>query len=120
MTFEYAPAPESRDVARLRASYGIFVDGEFRDGSGEAIKTINPATEEPLAEVAEASPADVEAAVAAARRAQRSWARMRAAERAKYIFRIARALLCRLASPASLFSAQPEHRFGHAGLRISL
>ena len=92
MTFEYAPAPESRDVARLRASYGIFVDGEFRDGSGEAIKTINPATEEPLAEVAEASPADVEAAVAAARRAQRSWARMRAAERAKYIFRIARAI----------------------------
>jgi aldehyde dehydrogenase (NAD+) len=92
MTFEYAPAPESRDVARLRASYGIFVDGEFRNGSGEATKTINPATEEPLAEVAEAGPADVEAAVTAARRAQRSWARMRGAERAKYIFRIARAI----------------------------
>jgi aldehyde dehydrogenase (NAD+) len=90
--FEYAPAPESRDIARLRASYGIFVDGEFRDGSGEATKTINPATEEPLAEVAEAGPADVEAAVAAARRAQRSWVRMRGAERAKYIFRIARAI----------------------------
>jgi aldehyde dehydrogenase (NAD+) len=92
MTFEYAPAPESRDIARLRASYGIFVDGEFRDGSGEATKTINPATEEPLAEVAEAGAADVEAAVATARRAQRSWARMRGAERAKYIFRIARAI----------------------------
>jgi acyl-CoA reductase-like NAD-dependent aldehyde dehydrogenase len=90
--FEYAPAPESRDIARLRASYGIFVDGEFRDGSGEATKTINPATEEPLAEVAEASSADVEAAVTAARRAQRLWARMRGAERAKYIFRIARAI----------------------------
>jgi aldehyde dehydrogenase (NAD+) len=90
--FEYAPAPESRDIARLRASYGIFVDGEFRDGSGEATKTINPATEEPLAEVAEASAADVEVAVAAARRAQRSWARMRGAERAKYIFRVARAI----------------------------
>ena len=92
MTFEYAPAPESRDIARLRASYGIFVDGEFRDGSGEATKTINPATEEPLAEVAEAGLADVDAAVAAARRAQRSWARMRGTERAKYIFRIARAV----------------------------
>ena len=47
--FEYAPAPESRDVARLRASYGIFVDGRFRAGAGEAIKTVNPANEEPLA-----------------------------------------------------------------------
>jgi aldehyde dehydrogenase (NAD+) len=92
MTFEYAPAPESRDIARLKASYGIFIDGAFRDGSGEATKTINPATEEPLAEVAEAGLADVEAAVVAARRAQRSWGRMRGAERAKYIFRIARAI----------------------------
>jgi aldehyde dehydrogenase (NAD+) len=90
--FEYAPAPESRDVARLRASYGIFVDGQFRAGSGEARKTINPATEEPLAEVAEASPQDVVAAVAAARRAQRAWARMRGSERAKYLYRIARAI----------------------------
>ena len=58
--FEYAPAPESRDIARLKPSYRMFVDGEFRDGSGEAIKTINPADEEPLAEVAEAGTADVE------------------------------------------------------------
>ena len=69
--FEYAPAPESRAIARLRPSYGIFVDGQFRDGRGEAVKTINPATEEPLAEVAEANEADVADAVAAARRA--SW-----------------------------------------------
>ena len=52
--FDYAPAPESRDLARLKPHYGIFIDGAFRDGTGEAIKTINPATEEPLAEVAEA------------------------------------------------------------------
>jgi aldehyde dehydrogenase (NAD+) len=65
--FDYAPAPESRDVARLRASYGIFVDGQFRVGAGEAIKTVNPANEEPLAEVAEAGPADVADAVQAAR-----------------------------------------------------
>ena len=50
--FEYAPAPESRDIARLKPSYQIFVDGQFRDGTGEAIKSINPADEEPLAEVA--------------------------------------------------------------------
>ena len=42
--FDYAPAPESRDIARLKESYGIFVGGEFSDGRGEARKTINPAT----------------------------------------------------------------------------
>jgi aldehyde dehydrogenase (NAD+) len=91
--FEYAPAPESRDIARLRPSYQIFVDGAFRDGAGEAIKTINPADETPLAEVAEAGPSDVDDAVAAARRAfDGPWGRMPAAERGKYLFRIARAI----------------------------
>jgi aldehyde dehydrogenase (NAD+) len=91
--FEYAPAPESRDIARLRPSYQIFVGGRFRDGSGEARKTLNPATEEPLAEVAEAGPSDVEDAVAAARRAAKGpWSRIPAAERGKYLFRIARAI----------------------------
>ncbi|MGI8882008.1 MAG: aldehyde dehydrogenase family protein [Jatrophihabitans sp.] len=90
--FEYAPAPESRVTARLKASYGIFVDGAFRDGTGEATKTVNPATEEPLAEVAEAGVSDVKDAVAAARRAQRTWGRMPGKERAKYIYRIARAM----------------------------
>src|SRR6266550_8005167 len=89
--FEYAPAPESRDIARLKPSYGIFVNGEFRDGSGEAIKTINPANEEPLAEIAEASEADVDDAVKAARRAyDRTWSKISGAQRAKYLFRIAR------------------------------
>ena len=92
MKFEYAPAPESRDIARLRASYGIFVDGEFRAGAGEAVKTINPANEEPLAEVAEAAPSDVDDAVRAARRAFSSWAGLPGRERAKYLYRIARAI----------------------------
>jgi aldehyde dehydrogenase (NAD+) len=93
MKFEYAPAPESRDIARLKASYGIFVDGEFRDGTGEAIKTLNPANEEPLAEVAEAGPSDVDDAVRAARRAYAEvWGKMPGHERAKYLFRIARAI----------------------------
>jgi aldehyde dehydrogenase (NAD+) len=91
--FEYAPAPESRDVARLKPGYQIFVDGQFRDGSGEAIKTINPADEQPLAEVAEAGPADVCDAVAAARRAYDGpWSAMPGKERGKYLFRIARAI----------------------------
>jgi aldehyde dehydrogenase (NAD+) len=91
--FEYAPAPESRDIARLKPSYGIFVNGEFRDGRGEAIKTINPADEEPLAEVAEANAADVDDAVAAARKAyEGTWSATSGAERAKYLFRIARAI----------------------------
>ena len=47
--FDYAPAPESRDIARLKPSYQIFVDGKFRDGAGEAIKTINPAATPPVA-----------------------------------------------------------------------
>ena len=91
--FEYAPAPESREIARLRPSYGIFVDGRFRDGTGSAFKTINPATEEPLAEVAEAGPSDVDDAVRAARRAYADvWSSMPGRERAKYLFRIARAI----------------------------
>jgi aldehyde dehydrogenase (NAD+) len=89
--FEYAPAPESRDIARLKASYQIFVDGKFRDGAGESIKTINPADEQPLAEVAEAGLSDVDDAVKAARRAYDGpWGKLPARERAKYLFRIAR------------------------------
>ena len=90
MAFEYAPAPESRGIVDIRASYGLFIDGEFVDGNGSSFKTINPATEETLAEIAEADDADVDAAVRAARRAFRGWSRMPGSERAKYLFRIAR------------------------------
>ncbi|GGL24046.1 aldehyde dehydrogenase family protein [Planomonospora parontospora] len=88
--FEYAPAPESRDVVDIQPSYGLFIDGEFTDGAGAAFKTINPATEETLAEVAAASEADVDRAVRAARRAFGTWSAMPGSERAKYLFRIAR------------------------------
>jgi len=88
--WEYAPAPESREIARLRESYGMFVDGSFGAG-GETLKSVNPATEEVLAEVAVAGEADVDRAVAAARRAyEQVWGPMPGAERAKYLFRIAR------------------------------
>lgn len=90
-TFEYAPAPESRAVVDIKPSYGLFINGEFVDGTGRAFKTVNPATEEVLAEIAEASDADVDEAVKAARRAYtRVWSRMPGAERAKYLYRIAR------------------------------
>src|SRR3954453_7602049 len=90
-TFEYAPAPESRSVVDLKSSYGLFVNGEFVDGSGKSFKTISPSTEEVLAEVAEADEKDVDQAVRAARRAYaRTWSRMSGRERGKYLFRIAR------------------------------
>ena len=90
--FEYAPAPESRAVVALRESYGLFIDGDFVPSKGDGVfKTISPATEEVLAEVTEANPADVDRAVTAARRAyERTWSVMPGRERAKYLFRIAR------------------------------
>ncbi|MFZ0325288.1 MAG: aldehyde dehydrogenase family protein [Actinomycetes bacterium] len=91
---EYAAAPESRDVVTLRPSYGLFIDGEFVDPiDGRAFTTVNPADEEALAEVSEGTTADVERAVAAARRAYtRTWSRMPGRERGKYLFRLARIL----------------------------
>ncbi len=90
MRFEYAPAPESRSVVSLRDCYGLFINGEFVDGNS-AFKTISPATEEVLAEVAHAGPEDVDRAVAAARRAyERVWSALPGRERGKYLFRIAR------------------------------
>jgi aldehyde dehydrogenase (NAD+) len=88
--FEYAPAPESRSIVDIKPSYGLFIDGEFVDGHGKAFKTVNPASEEVLAEIAEADDNDIDLAVKAARRAHRSWSRMPGSERAKYLYRIAR------------------------------
>src|SRR3954453_16234507 len=89
--WDYAPAPESRDAAALRESYGLFIDGAFvAPGDGSRVQTINPATEEPLATVAFAGPGDVERAVSAARAAAPKWAATAPLERGKYLFRIAR------------------------------
>ncbi|MDP4501160.1 aldehyde dehydrogenase family protein [Nonomuraea sp. G32] len=88
--FEYAPAPESRDVVDIKPAYGLFINGEFVDGSGPTFKTINPATEEKLAEIATATSDDVDRAVQAARKAFGVWSALPGAERAKYLFRIAR------------------------------
>ena len=92
MTFEYAPAPESRSVVNIASRYGLFIDGAFVDSSsGSTFTTINPATEEVLSEVAEAGADDVDRAVQAARRAYTEvWGPMSGRDRAKYLFRIAR------------------------------
>jgi aldehyde dehydrogenase (NAD+) len=92
--WEYAPAPESAEIVRLEDRYGLFVGGEFVEPkSGKYFATINPATEDVLAEVAEAGPEDVDLAVRAARDAHETrWRSLPGSERAKYLFRIARAL----------------------------
>jgi aldehyde dehydrogenase (NAD+) len=91
---DYAPAPEATDHVNLRADHGLLIGGRWVEpASGKRFKTINPATEEVLAEVAEAGEEDVDAAVKAARAAYtRTWSRMSGAERAKYLYRIARIL----------------------------
>jgi aldehyde dehydrogenase (NAD+) len=94
ISWEYAPAPEARDVVTIASEYGLFIGGEFVPAAdGRQFETVNPATEEPLARVAEAGVADVDRAVAAARAAfDDVWAPMPGAERAKYLYRIARIL----------------------------
>src|SRR5215216_3487441 len=68
--WEYAPAPESKDVVTIKPRYGLFI-----------------------AEVSKATTADIDRAVRAARRAQKSrWGNLPGRERAKYLFRIARIL----------------------------
>jgi aldehyde dehydrogenase (NAD+) len=90
--FDYAPAPESRAVARLQSSYGLFIGGTFVESiDGSTFKTVSPSSEEVLAEVTAAGPLDVAGAVAAARAAfEGPWGAMPGRERAKYLYRIAR------------------------------
>jgi acyl-CoA reductase-like NAD-dependent aldehyde dehydrogenase len=130
--WEYAPAPEARSLVTIHDRYGLFIGGEFVDAAdGARFTTVEPATGEPLAEVAEAGAADVDRAVKAARRAFPRWARLPGAERGKYLFRIARLLQERsreLAVLESIDNGKPiretrdvdlplvaAHFFSHAG-----
>jgi len=130
--WEYAPAPESRAIVRLQERYGLFIGGEqVEPRSGEWFSTVSPATEEPLAEVAQGNAEDVGLAVDTARAAFEGWAGLRPAERSKYLFRIARILQERsreLAVAESLDGGKPiresrdvdlplaaAHFFYHAG-----
>lgn len=87
-----APAPESKSIAKIKPQYELFINGSFvKPESGKYFDTINPATEEKLSQVAEASPADVDKAIKSAKSAyQKVWSKMPGKERAKYIFRISR------------------------------
>ena len=90
--WEYASAPESRDIVTIRERYGHFIGGEWVEAK-ETYATIDPSSEEPLAEVGQATDEEVQLAVGAAREAfENAWSNLAGAERAKYLFRIARIL----------------------------
>ena len=91
--FDYAPAPESVRP-QIREDYGLFIDGRWMPPeSGAFFETVNPANETVLARVAQAGQADVDRAVRAARKAyDKYWRKLKSADRAKYIYRIARAI----------------------------
>jgi aldehyde dehydrogenase (NAD+) len=91
-SWSYSPAPETADHIQLKQQYELFINGKWsKPSSGKYFDTINPATEKKIASVAEASAADVDKAVTAARNASdKTWGRMKGSERSKYIYRIAR------------------------------
>jgi aldehyde dehydrogenase (NAD+) len=131
--WDYAPAPESTSEARIAARYELFIGGKFvAPRSKSYFKTINPATEEALSEIAEGGKEDVDLAVKAARQAyEKHWSKMKPLERGKYMFRFARMLrekARRLAVVESMNGGKPikesrdvdiplacEHFFYHAG-----
>lgn len=91
-SWSYDPAPESKSAASIKSKYDHFINGSWvKPAGGKYFDSINPANEEKLSEVAEGNEADVNKAVSAARNAyEKTWKKMPAKERAKYIFRIAR------------------------------
>ena len=92
LLWEYEESRQATDIVDIDEKYGLFIDGKFRaPKSRKYFPTINPANEEHLADVAVAGPADVNAAVTAARSAFTDvWGPMPGSERAKYIYRLAR------------------------------
>lgn len=90
--WDLAPAPESTDHIKINEQYNLFIGGKWvKPKSGKYFASINPATEEKIAMVAEANDKDIDAAVKAARKAYDTvWSKMPAKERGKYIYRIAR------------------------------
>jgi aldehyde dehydrogenase (NAD+) len=132
MKWEYSAAPESSAIADIKDRYLPFIDGSFKEGSGEDRDTINPGTGERLSTVSTVKAADIDRAVKAARRAyQDVWSKMPGAARGKYLFRIARLVAERsreLAVVETLDNGKPiketrdfdvpttaQHFFYHAG-----
>ncbi|MBT7924308.1 MAG: aldehyde dehydrogenase family protein, partial [Opitutae bacterium] len=131
--WQYDPAPESPELAKLNDSYDLFIDGKFvKPTGGKYFDTTSPSSHKTLAKVAEADKRDVAKAVTAARKAyEGTWSRLRPSERGKYLFRIARVIQERsreLAVTESLDGGKPiresrdidlplvaSHFFYHAG-----
>ena len=95
-SMDYGPAPESAAEALAwlvdqGSRFGQFIDGAFT-APGKGFDSRNPATGEVLATVSQATQADVDAAVAAARKAQPAWARLGGPGRARHLYAIARLL----------------------------
>lgn len=90
--WDYAPSLEGTAHIQLKTKYDLYINGKWvKPSSGKYFETINPATEEVIAEIAYGNEKDVDLAVQAARKAYTEvWSVMPAAERAKYIYRIAR------------------------------
>ena len=90
--WSYAPAPEAHDYIALKKRYQLFINGKFvAPHSGKYFPSINPATEETLAEIAEGDAYDVDQAIKSARAAYKNvWSKMPGRERGKYLYRIAR------------------------------
>jgi len=86
--FEYASAPESKAIANIANSYGLFIGGKFVDPrKGKSFETINPATEEVLSKIGYADKLDVDLAVKSARTAfTKVWSKTPAKERGKYLY----------------------------------
>jgi len=91
LSWEFSDAPENTNHIKLKKKYDLFIDGEFvKPQSKKYFNTINPATDEVISNIAEANKKDVDKAVKSARKAFKSWSKLKAKERGKYIFRIAR------------------------------
>ncbi len=90
-SWSYDKAPENTDHIQIKDQYELFIDGEFvKPVNPSYFNSINPADGTVISRVAEASSADVDKAVAAARKAFKKWSALSGKERGKYIFRIAR------------------------------
>ena len=92
--WNYDPAPEGIDHFTIAPRYELFVGGAWtKPKTGKYFVTVNPATEAPLSEVAQAGEKDVDAAVQAAAKAFPAWRKLSGEDRGRYLFRIARILL---------------------------
>ena len=89
--WDYAPAPETTPVP-LRKQYELFIGGkQVAPSTGKYFRSVNPASGKAHARIADSGATDVDKAVKVARKALTGpWGKLPAAERSKYLFRIAR------------------------------